>query len=77
MDLNAFERGIGALLTKHAEADYRTRTGHGAIDAGVILYARGFYEKCGYDVLSKAKAWDGRLLCHAQRICLTQARRRC
>ena len=44
---------------KHAEADSRTRTGHGAIDAGVTLYARGFYEKCGYDVLSKAKAWDG------------------
>ena len=44
---------------KHAEADSRTRTGHGAIDAGVILYAHGFYEKCGYDVLSKAKASDG------------------
>ena len=74
----AFERGIGTLLTKHAQADYRTGTGHGAIDAGVILYARGFYEKCGYDVLSKAKGLGRqRLLCHAQRICLTQARRRC
>ena len=40
---DAFERGIGTLLTKHAQADYRTRTGHGATDAGVILYARGFY----------------------------------
>ena len=59
VDPDSFGRGIGTLLVAHAEADYRERTQHPNIKAGVILYARGFYEKCGYQVVIKAKAWDG------------------
>ena len=54
-----FGKGIGKLLVAHAEEHYRAVTGHDRIDAGVILYARGFYEKCGYQLVKEAKAWDG------------------
>ncbi len=52
-------QGIGSSLLAYAEADYRRRTQNRYILGGVILYARGFYEKSGYRVLSREKDWDG------------------
>lgn len=51
--------GIGKRLLAHAEVDYMNRTQKGYIKAGVILYAKGFYEKSGFYVVSKEKDWDG------------------
>ena len=52
-------KGIGKLLLAHAENDYRLRTRKASINAGVILYAKGFYEKNGYRLLSRERYWDG------------------
>ena len=50
---------IGTQLVGRAEADFRARTGHAVIKAGVALHAEGFYRKIGYEVVGRAKAWDG------------------
>jgi GNAT superfamily N-acetyltransferase len=52
-------RGIGTELVTIAEVDYQERTRQTFINAGVTLYARGFYEKCGYVMIAKARDWDG------------------
>lgn len=54
-----FKKGFGSRLIEHAVADFRRRTTYDAILAGVILYARPFYEKCGFSALSEETAWDG------------------
>ncbi|MEO1016235.1 MAG: GNAT family N-acetyltransferase [Pseudomonadota bacterium] len=59
VDPEFFGHGIGTALLEHTVADFRARTRHRTIQAGVILYARGFYEKCGFQVVSKERAWDG------------------
>ncbi len=59
VDPNALRKGVGARLMAHAEADYRAQTKNPSIQLGSTLYARGFYEKCGYQVVKRAKAWDG------------------
>ena len=59
VDPDSFNRGIGSQLVAHTEADYQDRTEHAYINAGVILHARGFYERCGYELVTMAKAWDG------------------
>jgi GNAT superfamily N-acetyltransferase len=52
-------RGIGSALLRALERDYRERTGKDVIEAGVILYARPFYERNGYDFLRLDTDWDG------------------
>ncbi|HET7580809.1 MAG TPA: GNAT family N-acetyltransferase [Bacillales bacterium] len=52
-------QGLGRKLLIHAETDYKKRTRNDHIYAGVILYAKGFYEKNGYQVVRREKAWDG------------------
>ena len=53
------KQGIGTRLLHHAEDDYRARTQKPFILAGVILYAKTFYEKNGFRVLSRERDWDG------------------
>lgn len=52
-------QGLGRRVLLHAERDFHRRTGLGQMRASVIVYARGFYEKNGYLVLSQEKDWDG------------------
>lgn len=44
--------GIGTALLRVVEPDFLARSGHYVIRAGVILYARPFYEKNGYELVS-------------------------
>lgn len=53
-----FGEGIGSALLEQTVTDFQLRTQKQTISAGVILYARGFYEKCGFQVVSKEKVWD-------------------
>lgn len=53
------KQGIGTSLLSHVESEYRIRTQKPFIRAGVILYARNFYEKNGFRVLSRERDWDG------------------
>jgi GNAT superfamily N-acetyltransferase len=53
------KRGIGSALLRVLENDYRERTENDVIEAGVILYARPFYEKNGYEFLRLDTDWDG------------------
>lgn len=52
-------RGIGSMLLSHAEADYRERTQKYYVNLGSNIYARKFYEKNGFHVVSKEIDWDG------------------
>jgi ribosomal protein S18 acetylase RimI-like enzyme len=53
------KKGIGSSLLRVLEEDYKHRTNNSIIKAGVILYARPFYEKNGYEFLKIDTAWDG------------------
>jgi len=53
------KKGIGSSLLKTLEKDYKNRTQNSVIKAGVILYARLFYEKNGYEFLKLDTDWDG------------------
>ena len=53
------KKGIGSALLQVLEEDYRNRTQNSIIKAGVILYARPFYEKNGYEFLKLDTDWDG------------------
>jgi hypothetical protein len=46
----------GAVIESN---DFRERTRASEMRVGVVLYAQGFYEANGYEVLSKDTAWDG------------------
>ncbi len=67
VDPNFFGLGVGRTVITRAETDYQERTQYRRIDADVILYARGFYEKCGYQVIEKMKAWDGSSYYHMRK----------
>ena len=67
VDPDFFGLGIGTELVTCAEADYQERTHQDFIHAGVILYARWFYEKCGYTLVVRAKAWDGSAYWHMRK----------
>jgi predicted N-acetyltransferase YhbS len=53
------KKGIGSSLLRVLEKDYQHRTKNSLIKAGVILYARPFYEKNGYEFLQIDTDWDG------------------
>jgi len=53
------KKGIGSMLLQILERDFRKRTHNSVIKAGVILYARPFYEKNGYEFLKLDTDWDG------------------
>ena len=53
------KKGIGSALLKILEKDYKVCTNKPIIKAGVILYARPFYEKNGYEFLKEDIDWDG------------------
>lgn|GEM_PF-2057707 len=53
------KQGIGTRLLNVLEEDFKTRTHKSVIKAGVILYARPFYEKNGYEFLGIDTDWDG------------------
>jgi GNAT superfamily N-acetyltransferase len=53
------KKGIGSALLRVLEEDYKNRTRNSIIKAGVILYARPFYEKNGYEFLKIDTDWDG------------------
>jgi GNAT superfamily N-acetyltransferase len=54
----AMGRGIGRDLVRHVEAQCAA-AGECELTAGVVLYARSFYEGLGYETLSRELAWDG------------------
>ena len=53
------KKGIGSSLLRVLEEDYKNRTNNSIIKAGVILYARPFYERNGYEFLKIDIDWDG------------------
>ncbi|GHO90585.1 hypothetical protein KSF_006330 [Reticulibacter mediterranei] len=53
------KKGIGSSLLRVLEEDYKHRTCNSVIKAGVILYARPFYERNGYEFLRIDTDWDG------------------
>jgi ribosomal protein S18 acetylase RimI-like enzyme len=53
------KKGTGSSLLRVLEEDYKNRTNNSIIKAGVILYARPFYERNGYEFLSIDTDWDG------------------
>jgi predicted N-acetyltransferase YhbS len=61
------KKGVGSALLKVLEKDYRKRTHKSIIKAGVILYARPFYEKNGYEFLKEDIDWDGSKLNRMQK----------
>ncbi|GAA3599195.1 hypothetical protein GCM10022223_13290 [Kineosporia mesophila] len=52
-------RGIGTMLVRHVEIDFRERTGSARIRAGVGLQAEDFYRFIGYTFDEHATAADG------------------
>ncbi len=52
-------RGIGSKLISHAEDDYRGRTNKSYTELGANTYAKAFYEKNGYHVVSREEDWNG------------------
>lgn len=55
-----FGRGIGRKMLEYAVENYAQQTSRTSIQAHVVIYAREFFEKCGFEVLSNETAWDGR-----------------
>lgn len=51
-------RGIGSMLVRPVEGDFRERTGRSRIKAGVGLQAETFYRTIGYDLDEQPTAWD-------------------
>src|SRR3954452_22557196 len=48
--------GLGTRLVTRAESDFRDRTSAAEIHVGSVLYARGFYEKLGYELVAKERS---------------------
>src|SRR5690349_5647318 len=48
--------GLGTRLVSRVEFDFRDRTSATAIHVGSVLYARGFYEKLGYQLVSNERS---------------------
>src|SRR5215467_13542128 len=43
-------QGLGTRLVARAESDFRNRTSAAEIHVASVIYARGFYEKLGYEL---------------------------
>ncbi len=48
--------GLGTRLVTRAESDFRDRTSAAEIHVGSVLYARRFYEKLGYELVTEDRA---------------------
>ena len=48
--------GLGTRLVRRAESDFRDRTSAPELHVGSVLYARGFYEKLGYELVTKERS---------------------
>ena len=48
--------GIGTRLVRRAESDFQDRTSAARLHVGSVLYARGFYEKLGYELVAKERS---------------------
>ena len=48
--------GLGTRLVTRAESDFRDRTSAAEIHVGSVLYARGFYEKLGYELVTDERS---------------------
>ena len=49
-------RGLGTRLATRAESDFRDRTSAAEIRVASVLYARGFYEKLGYELVTQERS---------------------
>jgi len=49
-------RGLGTRLVTRAESDFRDRTSAAEIHVASVLYARGFYEKLGYELVTEKRS---------------------
>ena len=49
-------QGTGARLVARAESDFRARTSEAVIRVASVIYARGFYEKLGYELATKERS---------------------
>lgn len=48
--------GLGASLVARAEFDFRDRTSTAVIHVASVLYARHFYEKLGYELVTEERS---------------------
>ena len=48
-------RGLGSRLVRHAESDFQDRTSAAELHVGSVLYARGFCERLGYELVTKER----------------------
>jgi ribosomal protein S18 acetylase RimI-like enzyme len=48
--------GLGTRLVRRAESDFQDRTSAAELHVGSVLYARGFYEKLGYELVTKERS---------------------
>ncbi len=49
-------RGLGTRLVRRVESDFWDRTSAAVIHVGSVLYARGFYEKLGYELVTNERS---------------------
>jgi GNAT superfamily N-acetyltransferase len=49
-------RGLGTALVAHAESDFRDRRSATEIHVASVLYARTFYEKLGYELVTTERS---------------------
>lgn len=64
-----FAQGLGSQLVHHTYDDFKSRTNHPMMKADVVTYAGKFFEKCGFELLSKQQAWDGSAYYKMARTC--------
>ncbi len=48
--------GLGTRLVARAESDFRERTSAAVIHVASVIYARGFYEKLGYELATTERS---------------------
>jgi len=48
--------GLGTRLVTRAESDFRDQTAAAEIHVASVLYARGFYEKLGYELVARERS---------------------
>jgi N-acetylglutamate synthase-like GNAT family acetyltransferase len=48
--------GLGTRLVRRAESDFRDRTSATKLHVFSVLYARGFYEKLGYELVTQERS---------------------